>query len=173
MAGKVSGASVRVEIDDSDVRKGLNASVEGARTAMSEALLDVGSLLVGSMRVAIESHNKVDTGGLRDSIAFVIAGRRGLQTLTVGPDEAHAAQAAAIEYGRAAGSRMPPSGALLPWMERHGIAPELEFVVRRAIAERGWRPFPFAGPALSEQRAALDEAFSHVLDVVEAAWKKG
>lgn len=173
MATGQTGAAVKVTVDDSDVRKGLNASVEGARTAMSESLIDVGSLLVNSMRTAIESHNKVDTGGLRDSIAAEISGRRGLQTLVVGPDQAHAAQAAAIEFGRQAGSRMPPQGVLLPWMERHGIPAEAEFVVRRAIATRGWPPFPFAAPALDQQRAAIDEAFAHVLDVVQAAWAKG
>jgi hypothetical protein len=45
--------------------------------------------------------------------------------------------------------------------------------VRRNIGERGTQPFPFAAPALDANRAALDEAFSHVLDVVEQAWAKG
>lgn len=39
--------------------------------------------------------------------------------------------------GRAAGSAMPPEGALLGWMGRHGIPESQEFVVRRAIGQHG------------------------------------
>jgi hypothetical protein len=42
-----------------------------------------------------------------------------------------------MEDGRAAGSAMPPSGALLGWMGRHGIDAKFEFVVRRAIGRHG------------------------------------
>lgn len=42
-----------------------------------------------------------------------------------------------VEEGRSAGSAMPPSGALLGWMGRHGIPDTMEFVVRRAIGRKG------------------------------------
>jgi hypothetical protein len=39
--------------------------------------------------------------------------------------------------GRSAGSAMPPAGVLLGWMARHGIDERFEFVIRRAIGQRG------------------------------------
>jgi hypothetical protein len=42
-----------------------------------------------------------------------------------------------MEEGRSPGAAMPPSGALLGWMARHGIDESLEFVVRRAIGMHG------------------------------------
>ncbi len=175
MATGAKGGGVRVEVDDADVRKGLNASVEGARTGMSEAFIDAGSLLVSTMRQNIEAHRKVDTGGLVNSIAAQITGRRGQQTLIVGPDQAHAAQAAVIEYGRRPGSKMPPQGVLLEWMGRHGIPEELEFVIRRNIGRNGLagQPFPFAAPAYDDHRSELDALFEGVLDTVQRAWAKG
>ena len=173
MATGASGGSVKIQVDDADVRKGLNASVEGSRVAMRAAFNDAGALLQNAMRSRLERDRKVDTGGLRDSIRAIVADRRGRQFLEVGPDEAHATQGAVIEMGRRAGAPMPPAGALLPWMERHGIAAELEFVVRRNISERGTQPFPFAAPALDENAAPLDALWAGVLDVIERAWAKG
>jgi hypothetical protein len=60
-----------------------------------------------------------------------------------------------IEHGRRPGAKMPPAGALLGWMARHGIPAEREFVVRRAIGERGIpavRPF---GRAYDRSRGLL------------------
>lgn len=63
---------------------------------------------------------------------------------------ATAEYAAAVDKGRRAGARMPPKGALLAWMAAHGIAEEAEFVVRRAIGEKGIAARPFVTRALSE-----------------------
>lgn len=65
--------------------------------------------------------------------------------------------AAAIEFGRRAGGKMPPRGALVAsgWLRRHGIPDEAEFLVRRAIARRGIRPRPFLEPALDDARRRL------------------
>ena len=41
------------------------------------------------------------------------------------------------ESGRRAGAAPPPAASLLPWMRRKGIAPELAFVIARAIGRRG------------------------------------
>jgi hypothetical protein len=41
------------------------------------------------------------------------------------------------EEGRRAGAPMPPEGALLGWMRRHGIPEDQEFVVRRGIGRKG------------------------------------
>lgn len=49
-----------------------------------------------------------------------------------------------INDGRKAGSKLPPEGALIKngWMQARGIPDSKEFLVRRAIAERGIKPFP-------------------------------
>jgi hypothetical protein len=42
-----------------------------------------------------------------------------------------------MEDGRRAGAAMPPAGALLGWMGRHGVDAKTEFVIRRAIGRKG------------------------------------
>lgn len=47
------------------------------------------------------------------------------------------AKVAVIEYGRRPNKPMPPAGALLGWMARHGIPADREFLVRRKIGRDG------------------------------------
>lgn len=63
-----------------------------------------------------------------------------------------ATYAAAVEFGRRPGGRMPPRAALLPWMRRAGIPPSAYFPVARAIAVRG---IPGRFPFRDGIRAAL------------------
>ena len=74
-----------------------------------------------------------------------------------------------IDKGRSAGAAMPPAGALLAWMGRHGIPPEAEFVVRRGISERGIPPKNMSEQALSAMTSALArEQATFVAEVVKA-----
>lgn len=57
--------------------------------------------------------------------------------------------AAVVNNGRRAGAPMPPSGALLGWMGRHGIDASAEYPLRRAIGARG-----IAGKHMLEQTVA-------------------
>lgn len=180
---KLAGGAITVEVDDSKIRRAMNSSIAGAESAMREAMYDAGSILVRRMRQNLEDWGKIDTGETRDSIMAEIVGRRGQMTLEVGPDEAHAAVAATLEDGRSPGSRWPPPGVLPPWMFRHGITETrpavgsgygaVEFLIARKIGEEGLRgqPFPFAGSALQDSMAELDEVFNGVLDAIESDWE--
>lgn len=53
-----------------------------------------------------------------------------------------------VEYGRPPG-KQPPLKALEGWAKRHGLQ-GLEFVIARAIGERGVKPQPFLRPAFEE-----------------------
>jgi hypothetical protein len=70
------------------------------------------------------------------------------------------ASAATIEFGRRAGSKMPPRGSLIAsgWLRRHGIPDSAEFAVRRAIARRGIRARPFLAPALADVQRRVTPA---------------
>lgn len=66
-----------------------------------------------------------------------------------------------VHDGRNPG-RMPPQGALLGWMGRHGIPASAEFVIRRAIGRRKGKPIKFFDRAWAKNRAAIDREFSQV-----------
>jgi hypothetical protein len=76
-----------------------------------------------------------DTHNLQRSITMVAA--REMGGAIRGAWGTNVPYARPMEDGRAAGSAMPPSGALLGWMGRHGIDAKFEFVVRRAIGRHG------------------------------------
>lgn len=63
-----------------------------------------------------------------------------------------------MDQGRRAGAAMPPQGALLGWMRRHGIPPEAEYVVRRGIARRGIKGRFFYQKAEAKGREAIPGA---------------
>lgn len=55
-----------------------------------------------------------------------------------------------IEFGRPAG-KQPPTEALEGWAKRHGLE-GLEYIIARAIGERGLPPRPFLLPAFENER---------------------
>lgn len=63
-----------------------------------------------------------------------------------------------MDQGRRAGAAMPPQGALLGWMRRHGIPAEAEYVVRRGIARRGIKGRFFYRKAEAKGRDAIPGA---------------
>lgn len=67
---------------------------------------------------------------------------------------ASASYALPVDQGRKPGSKMPPQGALLPWMAAHGIPESSEFAVRAKIARDGIPAHPFVSRAHKEMKAA-------------------
>lgn len=155
-----------------DLRKALNRGARGVSTRARAALGEIGRMVVESARANLTARGKVDTGRLRDSLGYRVVDRRGRMHVAIGVPPEMQVVASVIEHGRTPGSRMPPAGVLLGWMSRHGIPPEAEFPIRRAIGRNGLRgqPFPFLGPALIDNRdaifAALDEVLVGVVDDV-------
>jgi hypothetical protein len=170
--GKARRGEVRFIVEDEELLHALNASQEGVGPALREAFYDVGSFLVREMRANMEAWGTVDTGGTLESIQAEITGRRGRLTLVVGPDADHAVIAATLETGRTPGSKLPPIGALLPWMARHNIPSEDEYPIIHAIAKYGLagQPFPFAEPALTQGLEEIEQMFNDALDAVESDW---
>lgn len=170
--------TIEVSLDDGDIVRALNRGAEGMRTAASEAMIDAGSVLVAEMRDRIQKYGKVHrgmSGGLLGSIGAEVTGRRGQQTVTVGPDAEHEVQAATIARGRRPGSAMPPSGVLLPWMRDHGIPEEAEFPLRRAIGQRGLQnqPWPFPVDTVRAKKPEIDRLFDAVADKAIEAIRRG
>lgn len=99
----------------------------------------------------------VDTGTLRRSLTTDV-------TPFVGRVGTNLPYAPVVEYGRREGAPMPPAGALLPWMRRHGISAEAEYAVRLRIARRGIRARPYLIPALERNREAIEREFALAMD---------
>lgn len=162
-------ASQTVTVDDRQLRAALNRSAKGLQPDVREALRQSGVAITRRVRERLTGYRKVDTGRYRDSIRAIISDRRGRIELEVGPPPEFEILGLTLENGRRPGSKMPPPGALLPWMARHGIAPSSEFVVRRGIARNGMRgqPFPHMAPAFEDSRPDIDAAFDAVMNKLE------
>lgn len=116
---------------------------------------------VAETALAIQNDAKkrvpVDTGALRSSIAIRMKGAYSAEVYT---DKLYAA---AVEYGRSAGSAMPPTGAVDGWLRRHGIDPEASFAIRRAIGEQGIPARPFLLPAFEGQKGPFKKRMRDAL----------
>lgn len=128
-----------------------------ARFAGAPAVLEAESLVaMQRSTIAIQGDAReaapVDTGLLRNSIAAEAMPWFG----TVGTNVAYAE---AVHEGRRPGAPMPPQGALLPWMERHGLAAKLEFAIRRGIARRGIPARRFLADALRANLGTVEREF--------------
>lgn len=111
-------------------------------------LLRSGITLQSEMRRRV----RVDTGHGRRSIAYEVERRRvragtNLDYLEV------------MARGRRPGRRMPPQGALLGWMRRHGIPANREYPLRRAIGRHGIRGDDFDVKAFE---ASIPQIRGHV-----------
>lgn len=118
-----------------------------------QVALDRSTILVqNDARVRLTNQGAIDTGALRASLTRQVSADEGV----VGTNKSYAP---VVEYGRRAGAPMPPEGALLGWMSRHGIAAEKEYAVRRNIRRRGIRARPYLIPALLENVDAIRREF--------------
>lgn len=93
--------------------------------------------------------------GITSDVTQISSGVRGVWGTTV-------PYGRVIHDGRRPGAAMPPQGALVGWMRRHGIPASAEFVVRRAIARRGIKAVPFLRRALQEVRPQIRREFEQV-----------
>lgn len=87
----------------------------------------------------------VDQGHLRRSLTTDVTPF----LATVGTNQIYAKT---VEFGWPKNYRWIPQGALLPWMQRHGIDVRAEFAIRRAIYRRGLPARPYLIPALEKNR---------------------
>jgi hypothetical protein len=78
----------------------------------------------------IRSRMRVSSGRGQRSVTSKVTGRQ----FAFGSPLIHVR---VMDKGRAPGAKMPPKGALLPWMRRKGIDARDEFPIRRAIGTRG------------------------------------
>lgn len=54
---------------------------------------------------------------------------------------------------------MPPPGALVGWLERHGMDPRLDYVVRRSIARKGIAAKRYMRDSLEQNKPRIDAFF--------------
>lgn len=86
-------------------------------------------------KAIVRNKGRIDTSALINGIGQLPIRRSGRGV--AGGWAASAEHSLVNEKGRRPGRPMPPVGALLPWMARHGIPAEAEFVVRRKIGRDG------------------------------------
>lgn len=102
-----------------------------------------------------------DTGRLAGSISSQISGSGLNLEGRVGPSVRYGAS---VEFGRRAGSKMPPVDALMGWVSRHprgrGSRRQQAFALARSIQRRGIRARPFLVPAFKKNEAAIGRLFS-------------
>lgn len=111
-----------------------------ARESLADALED--------LKKRVIKYTPVARGLTAENIFTAIDGEtlNDLNGIVASPDEWFPV----LEYGRRAGSRMPPQQPIEEWMDVVGLDRRFSFVVRRNIAARGL-------PALHIMQRALDE----------------
>lgn len=129
---------------------------EEVRRGMTDTVIQIEA--DAKRRVATDTHalQRSITHEVVDSGATII-GRAGTNKTV----EGGLSHGKIIEEGRTPGN-MPPQGALLPWMRRHGIDATAEFVIRRAI-NKAKRPRPFLKPAYDVNRLKISREFGHAV----------
>lgn len=111
----------------------------------------------------------VDLGAFRKSILYKTTRKGLLVEGEVYSTDTPDAKVAVVEYGRLPGRKMPPKGALLGWMSRHGWDPRKEFVLRRAIGRDGIKgKFPFR-KAFAKRRGLFQSQARDLQTVVTRA----
>lgn len=158
--------SVRVTVEGAPALRAIlraipNASRDGVRRHIKATALKV--------EVKAKELCPVDEGRTRNSITHEVdADGMGA---TVGTN---LKSAPSVEFGRAAGRRMPPPGSLDGWMRRHGIPADADYAIRRAIAERGIPAKPFLFPALEYHRRGFYAELREILgdEIVRAAGRR-
>lgn len=124
------------------------ARLRGAQTVLRNELATSMQRLVILGQNAAREGAPVDTGRLRNSITSRVE----LGGTVRGVWGTNITYAETMEEGRRAGAPMPPAGALIGWMSRHGIDPSAEFVVRRAIGRHGIKGRHFFRASLDRLR---------------------
>jgi hypothetical protein len=103
----------------------------------------------------------VDTSRLRNSIVPRVDDLGGTIHAIWGTNVAYGET---LEEGRGADKPMPPTGALLGWMHRHGIPIESEFALRRSIGKKGFKGHHFMKKGLEKVKPLVDKELSKALE---------
>ena len=106
------------------------------------------------VRDDVRALSPVDLGNFKKSVIYRTS-RRGLLVDGNVYSTAPEGQQSVIEFGRRENRKMPPKGALLGWMQRHGWDPKKEFVLRRAIGRDGIPAIAPFEKAFEKNRALL------------------
>lgn len=127
--------------------------------------LRAAALESGQMVASLAKANAVvgATGHMRQGIAVSETSSGGYPAVIVAPS---ALYGGVVEFGRKPGA-WPPAGALTLWMERKGIDPKLEYVIRRKIGKKGTKAQPFLVPALDKATPTILRIYAR--RVTEAA----
>ena len=137
-------------------------SIDGLRIVIPQITSNALKQLVQyGERVAKQKAPK-DTTGLAQSIGSDVQGFSGVLIVPFGAEVDRIGQAVTMEFGRAPGQPMPPSGVLLNWMRRHGIPEKAEFVLRRSIGKKGIKGFHY-------MQAAADAMVRNLPIIVQQA----
>lgn len=78
-----------------------------------------------------------------------------------------------MDQGRRKGAKMPPRGALLPWMRRKGIPERDEYPIRRAISKRGITGDKVFAQVRRELKADVETRFEGIKFDIEEAMLDG
>ena len=116
----------------------------GARDGLYEVLEE--------LKLIVRENTPYDTGEASGTLYIEVNGTtvQDLEGIVASPEEYFIN----LEYGRRAGSRMPPSAPIEEWAYRHGMGLSAVFPLRRAIARRGI-------PARHMMRNALNQGRQH------------
>lgn len=144
--------------------------------AMGQRYATANAIVVDEMRQAVEwggyavegkAKGYAPTGQtktLRRQIGLVKPLDTSVPGRITGIVRANTDYARAIEFNwKSQTGKWPPKGALISWMQYRGIPEQYEYVIRRAIARRGYKDYPNprgARPYLTRALAELIPAIS-------------
>lgn len=149
-----------VTLDEADVLAAFASSLEGVRPRVRAGVDKIGRRLQADMRTRLTKARKIDTGRLYKAVAYRVKEDAESVSVEVGPrvgDPGIAPIDLVVDQGRRPGAPMPPKGALLGWMSRHGVPERAEYPIRRAIGRRGIPATPFIEVSLERSRAVPAE----------------
>ena len=154
-----------IRVDMGEVRRSSNASRPCCRSSKRETERVM-------TRVVIEGEARAKKGVSRDtshyarSITHRVTSSPGI---VVGQYGSNVPYAPAREFGRRPGAPMPPKGALLAWLRRHGIPAEMEFIIRRRIGRRGIPGEHVFRDTLAELKPLAEREFAGIKATLIAA----
>lgn len=118
--------------------------------------------------IVVQGHARekapVDTGQLRNSIAYEIDGATMPRWARIGTNVKHGPF---VELGTR--PHFPPPNALEPWARRHGFGPSGGFLVARAISRHGTKARPYLVPGLNASQGQIRALVSTLGAEIEAA----
>lgn len=129
-----------------------------------------------------KQHVAQDTRALARSITHTIDGTGVDLTGRVGPGLGYGV---VVERGRRTDAKMPPVAALIPWVQRHGLAGpgrgkasrtqarRVAFLIARKIARKGIPAHPYLATALERQLPIIRARFARLGVEIVASLRGG